>query len=228
MMRFLLPLLLSWPLLAAEPNTLTPEEKADGWKLLFNGENLDGWRIYGSKNKPLPGWKVVDGVLVKIDKVPGGNIITQEKFDDFELYWEWKIAPKGNNGIKYLVTEERKSAPGPEYQMLDDEGHPDSKNGPKRQNASLYDIFPPVADKPNRAPGEWNESRIIVKGKKVEHWLNGSKVVEYTLGSPELLEAISHSKFKSEKAFEEKIEGHIMITDHVDKCSFRNMKIRTL
>lgn len=227
-MKFLLPFLFTLPLLAAEPNTLTPEEKADGWKLLFNGKDLEGWRIYGSEKKPLPGWKVIDGLLVKIDKIPGGNIITEETFDDFELSWEWDIAAKGNNGIKYLVTEQRKSAPGPEYQMLDDDGHPDSKNGPKRQNAALYDILPPAGDKPNRAPGEWNHSRIIVKGNHVEHWLNGAKVVDYTLGSAELLDAIKHSKFKSAKGFGEKIQGHIMITDHVDRCAFRNIKIRPL
>jgi hypothetical protein len=227
-MKFLLPFLLALPLFAAEPNTLTTPEKEQGWKLLFNGQNLDGWRIYGSENKPLPGWKVADGVLTKVDKIPGGNIITEEKFGDYELSWEWKIAPKGNNGIKYLVTEERKGAPGPEYQMLDDDGHPDAKNGPKRQNACLYDIIPAAADKPNRPPGEWNLSRIIVKGNAVEHWLNGTKVVEYTLGSPELLEAISNSKFKNAKGFGEKTEGHIMLTDHGDECAFRNIKIRPL
>jgi hypothetical protein len=227
-MKFLLPLLFALPLFAAEPNTLTPEEKAEGWKLLFNGKDLEGWRIYGSDNAPLPGWQVVDGKLVKIDKIPGGNIITTEKFKDYELSWEWNIAAKGNNGIKYLVSEERKGAPGPEYQMLDDEGHPDSKNGPVRQNAALYDILPPAADKPNRPPGEWNHSRIIVKGNEVEHWLNGSKVVAYTLGSPELLKAITGSKFKSAKGFGEKIEGHIMLTDHSDRCEFRNIKIRPL
>lgn len=200
-MKFLLPFLFALPLFAAEPNTLTPEEKAAGWKLLFNGKDLEGWRIYGSDKAPLPGWRVVDGKLVKINKIPGGNIITTEKFKDYELSWEWKIAAKGNNGIKYLVTEERKGAPGPEYQMLDDEGHPDSKNGPKRQNAALYDILPPAADKPNRPPGEWNHSRIIVKGNEVEHWLNGAKVVAYTLGSPELQKAISKGKFKSAKGF---------------------------
>jgi len=230
-MKSLLILLLSLPLAVSATetlNTLSATEKEQGWKLLFNGENLDGWRIYGSQDKPQPGWKVVDGILIKVNRTRGGNIITEEKFGDFELTWEWKIASKGNNGIKYLVTEARKSAPGPEYQLLDDDGHPDAKNGPKRQNAALYDIFPAADDKPNRTPGEWNHSRILLKGNHVEHWLNGTKVLEYTLGSPELLEAISKSKFKNEKSFGEKIDGHIMLTDHSDECAFRNIKIRPL
>ena len=227
-MKIPLFLLLALPLAAAEPNTLTPAEKEQGWKLLFNGENLDGWRLYRSQEKPKPGWKVADGILTKVHKAGGGNIITEEKFGDFELTWEWKIAAKGNNGITYLVTEDRKSAPGPEFQLLDDEGHPDAKNGPKRQNAALYDIIAAAENKPNRPAGEWNQSSLIIKGNHVEHWLNGAKVVEYTLGSPELLQAISQSKFKKEKAFGEKIQGHIMLTDHSDECSFRNIKIRPL
>jgi len=227
-MKKLLLLLFTLPLLAAEPNTLTPEEKAEGWQLLFNGKDLEGWRRYNSNSKPLPGWKVADGLLTKTNRIPGGDIITEAKFEDYELSWEWKIAEKGNNGIKYLVTEERKSAPGPEYQLLDDNGHPDGKVGPKRQTACLYDILPPAADKPLKTPGEWNHSRIIVKGNLVEHWLNGAKVLSYELGSEELLKAISTSKFKNQKDFGKKIEGHIMLTDHSDECSFRNLKIRPI
>ena len=227
-MKHLIHLLLALPLLAAEPNTLTPEEKKDGWQLLFNGSDLEGWRMYASAKKPLPGWQVADGVLTKKRRIPGGNIITVGKFTDYELSWEWKIAENGNNGIKYLVTEERKSAPGPEYQILDDNGHPDGKVGPKRQTACLYDILPPAPDKPLKAPGEWNHSRIIIQGNLVEHWLNGAKVLSYELGSPELLDAISKSKFKNHKDFGTKIEGHIMLTDHSDECSFRNIKLRPL
>jgi hypothetical protein len=219
---------LAMPLLAADHNTLTPQEKKDGWRLLFNGKDLEGWRRYGSDAKPMPGWQTADGLLTKVNRVPGGDIITEEKFNDYELTWEWNIAKNGNNGIKYLVTEERRSAPGPEYQLLDDDGHPDGKVGPKRQTACLYDILPPAADKPLKPPGEWNHSRIIIKGNQVEHWLNGAKVLSYELGSPELLEAISNSKFKNAENFGKKIEGHIMITDHSDECSFRNIKIRPL
>ncbi len=225
MKPLLLAFLFALPLPAAELNTLTPEEKQQGWKPLLIGENLEGWRRYGSADAPGPGWNIEDGVLTKVPFVSGGNIITKDKFSDYELSWEWKIAPNGNSGIKYLVTEERPSAPGLEYQQLDDRGHPDAKNGSDRQNAALYDIIPPAGDKPNRPAGEWNYSRIIVKGDHVEHWLNGAKVVEFTLGSPELMKAIAKSKFANEEGFGRKTEGHIMITDHNDRCSFRNVKI---
>jgi len=130
--------------MGAEINTLTPEEKADGWQMLFNGHDLVNWRAYGSEARPGAGWKVDDGVLKKLQGTPAGNIITRQKFKDFTLIWEWRISEKGNNGIKYLVTEDRKGAPGPEFQILDDNGHPDSKNGPVRQTAALYDIIPPA------------------------------------------------------------------------------------
>lgn len=153
-------------------------------------------------------------------------MITKQKFEDYTLIWEWRISENGNNGIKYLVTEDRGGAPGPEFQLLDDKGHPDAKVGPIRQTGSLYDIIPPAADKLLKPVGEWNRSRIIVQGKNVQHWVNGSPVLEYDLESPELLAAIAKSKFKNAKGFGKKIEGHIMLTDHNDECWFRNMKIR--
>ncbi|WAC18543.1 DUF1080 domain-containing protein [Luteolibacter sp. SL250] len=207
---------------------LTDAEKAAGWKLLFNGKDLTGWRTFGKQNPPGAGWKVVDGTLTKAAKALGGNIVTTESFTDYELVWEWKIAEKGNNGVKYLIDEKRGGAPGPEYQMLDDKGHPDAKVGGKRQTASLYDIIPPAENKVLKAPGEWNESKIIVKGNHVEHWLNGGKVLSYELGSPELKEAIGKSKFKAAAGFGEKVTGPIMITDHSDEVSFRVIKIKPL
>ncbi|WP_200273286.1 3-keto-disaccharide hydrolase [Luteolibacter pohnpeiensis] len=219
----------SMMLLPAESiNQLSTAEKKAGWKLLFNGKDLKNWRIYGSEKPPGPGWKIEDGILKKLAMIPGGSIITTDEFTDFELSWEWSITPGGNNGIKYLVTEKRPSAPGPEYQMLDDAVHPDGKLGTDRQTAALYDIIPPAADKTLKPVGEWNQSRIIVRGNQVEHWLNGKKVVSYTLGSDELKAAISKSKFKDQKDFAEKISGHIMLTDHGDACSFRNLKIRAI
>ncbi|MST94831.1 MAG: DUF1080 domain-containing protein [Pedosphaera sp.] len=213
---------------AAEPNTLTPEEKAAGWKLLFDGQSLKGWRGYKKTTPPGPGWKVEDGLLKKVAKVSGGDIITEEKFDNFELTWEWRVAIAGNNGVKYLVTELRPGAPGHEYQMLDDTGHPDGKIGPKRQTASFYDVLPPAADKKLNPPGEWNSSRILVQGNHIEHWLNGAKVLAYDLGSDEVKAALAASKFKNAPAFGDKIKGHIMLTDHSDEAWFRNMKIREL
>ena len=225
-MKILLSLLLTLPLLGADINTLTPEEKADGWQMLFNGHDLINWRAYGSDARPGAGWKVEEGILKKLKGVAAGNIITKQKFKDFTLIWEWRISEKGNNGIKYLVTEDRKNAPGPEFQILDDKEHPDSKVGPIRQTGSLYDIFPPAADKLLKPVGEWNRSRIIVQGKRVQHWVNGSPVLEYDLESSELLAAIAKSKFKDAKDFGKKIDGHIMLTDHFDECWFRNMRIR--
>lgn len=209
-------------------NTLTSEEKANGWVLLFDGKTLDGWRNYRGDDKIAAGWTVEEGNLKKVRGVKAGNIITKKKYRDFEFSWEWNVEKKGNNGIKYLVIEERGGAPGHEYQLLDDDGHPDGKVGGKRQTASLYDIFPPAADKPLKEPGQWNHSKIVIKGMDVQHWLNGKLVLEYTLESPEIRAGIAKSKFKNSKGFGDKVDGFIMITDHHDQCLFRNMKIREL
>ena len=224
-MKSLLLLLFTLPLLAEEINTLTPQEKTEGWRLLFNGKDLENFRQFGSDAIPGPGWKIEHGILRKTAKVPGGQIITKEKFGDFTLSWEWKIAPNSNNGIKYLVVEERPNSPGPEYQMLDDTGHRDGKIGPHCQTACLYDILPPAQNKPLNPVGEWNHSKIVVNGKNVEHWLNGTRVLAYELESDALKAAIAKSKFAKAKDFEKKVDGHIMLTDHIDECSFRNVKI---
>jgi hypothetical protein len=205
-----------------------PSKAAGEWQSLFNGKDLNGWRLYGKQQPPGAGWTVENGVLQKIGGVRGGDIITEDTFDDFEFSWEWRIGPRGNNGIKYLVTERRPSAPGHEYQLLDDTGHPDGNVGPKRQTASFYDVLPPVANKPMRAIGEWNSSKIVVRGAQVEHWLNGEKVLAYELGSPQVQEALAASKFKDAPGFGEKITGHLMLTDHQDECWFRNLKVRRL
>lgn len=225
-MKTILFILSTLPLFASEPNTLSPEEKADGWELLFNGKDLSDWRAFGSERRPGPGWKVEKGVLRKLEKIPGGDIVTKRKFKDYILDWEWKISEKGNNGIKYLVDESRPNAPGPEYQMIDDGRHPGGRKNTKHRTAGLYDIFPPAEDKLLKPAGEWNRSRIIVRGNRVEHWLNGAPVLTYELGSPELAAAIAKSKFRNAKGFGTKTEGHIMLTDHIDACSFRNIKIR--
>ena len=214
---------------AAEPvNVLQRDEKAQGWRLLFDGHSLQGWHLYTKKVQPEAGWKVEDGLLKKLAKVRGGDIVTDATFTDFDLTWEWRVAAGGNNGLKYLVTEQRPSAPGHEYQMLDDTGHPDGKMGAKRQTASFYDVIPPAANKPLKPVGEWNASRILVQGNHVEHWLNGAKVLEYELGSEAVKAAVAASKFKNSSGFGTKIKGHIMLTDHQDECWFRNVKIREL
>jgi hypothetical protein len=212
--------------LRAADNQLTGAEKKAGWQLLFNGKTMDGWRPYNKK--ALAGWEVQDGTLHAQAGVKGCELITEKTFNDFELAWDWRIAPKGNNGVKYFVTEQRPKSPGPEYQMIDDKGHPDGQRGGLHQTAAFYDVLPPAADKPINAPGEWNSSRIVAKGKHVEHWLNGRKVLEFELDSPEVKAGIAKSKFSKEAGFGEHIAGHIMLTYHGDACWYRNVKIREL
>jgi len=221
-------LLLALSARASEPNQLTDAEKLAGWKLLFDGHSTKGWRGYEKTAMPAKGWRVEGGLLKKIGGERGGDIITVEKFNDFDLTWDWRISPAGNNGIKYLVTEDRPSAPGHEYQMIDDTRNPDAKVGPLRATGSFYDVLPPSDDKPLKPVGEWNQSRVLIQGNHVEHWLNGKKVLEYELGSDVLKAAVAKSKFKNAPGFGEKIKGHIMLTDHGDECSFRNIKIRAL
>lgn len=210
----------------AADNQLTAAEKSAGWQLLFDGKTMTGWRTYA--NRPAGGWEVVDGTLHAIAKVKGAELITEKKFRDFEFAWEWKLPPAGNNGVKYFVTEARTKSPGHEYQMLDDNAHPDAKFGAHRQTASFYEVLPPAADKPLKKIGEWNSSKIVVKGKTVEHWLNGKNVLTYELGSEAVKAGIAKSKFKNDAGFGDKIDGHIMLTYHQDDCWYRNIKIREL
>ncbi len=210
----------------AADNQLTAAEKSAGWQLLFDGKTMNGWRTYAAK--PPGGWEVVDGTLHAIAKVKGSELITEKKYRDFEFAWEWKIPVAGNNGVKYFVTEARTKSPGHEYQMLDDVGHPDGKIGAHRQTASFYEVLPPAADKPLRKPGEWNQSKIVVRGKTVEHWLNGKNVLTYELGSEAVKAGIAKSKFSKDAGFGDKIDGHIMLTYHQDDCWYRNVKIREL
>ncbi len=210
----------------AADNVLTPAEKAAGWELLFDGRTMKGWRTYGSK---VPGgWEVVDGTLHAIARVKGAELITEKTYDNFEFSWEWKLPEAGNNGVKYFVTEARPKSPGHEYQMLDDARHPDGKRGANRLTAAFYDVLPAAADKPLRQPGEWNQSKIVVKGNTVEHWLNGKNVLTYELGSDAVKAGLAASKFKDQPGFGDKIAGHLMLTYHQDDCWYKNLKIRPL
>ncbi len=224
---FALAILALAPAFAAE-NALTAEERNAGWQLLFDGTSLDQWRGYRQASLPAAGWEVKDGLLRTVAGVKGGELITRQKFDDFEFSWEWRMSPAGNNGVKYFVTEDRPGAPGHEYQMIDDAGHPDGRLGGKRQTAAFYDVLAPAADKPLKPVGQWNASRIVVRGNQVEHWLNGTKVLGYELGSPEVQAGLAESKFKRFPDFGTKLTGHIMLTYHRDECSFRNLKVRAL
>jgi hypothetical protein len=207
------------------PNTLTAADKAAGWQLLFDGHSLEGWRGYRREALPDAGWQVKDGTLRTVAKVKGADIITKKSFNDFELSWEWRVAPGGNNGVKYFVTEDRPRSPGHEYQLIDDAGYP-GKLTALHMTAAFYDVLPAAADKPTRPAGEWNTSRIVVRGTRVEHWLNGTKVLTYELGSQAVKDGIAKSKFNGHAGFGDKIAGHIMLTYHQDECWYRNMKIR--
>jgi hypothetical protein len=206
------------------PNTLSPAEKAAGWRLLFDGHTTQGWRGFKQSTFPNQGWVIENGLLIKQPRVRGGDIVTTDTFLDFELTWEWRIRKGGNNGVKYFITEERGSAVGHEYQMIDDTRVQD----PKGMTAAFYAILPPSADKPPPRIDDWNQSRILVQGQRVEHWLNGLKVLEYELGSPIVLAAVARSKFKNVAGFGTKLRGHILLTDHTDEAHFRNLKIREL
>lgn len=214
---------------AQELNTLTKEEKEDGWELLFNGKDLAGWKIFqGGKVK---GWKVIDGVLNNsgVGSDHGGDIITKKQYKDFELYVEWKIAPKSNSGIFYHVKEgktEKIYETGPEYQLLDDKGWPTKLND-SQYTGSNYAMQKPVGAEV-KPIDEWNTTRIIVKGEKVEHYLNGKKVVEYELWTEDWKERKSNCKWKDKPLYGMAKEGHIGLQDHGGLTQFRNMKIRKL
>lgn len=223
-------------------NMLTASEASDGWVSLFNGENLDGWRGYRKDHVPEEHWAIESGSIHKIatGKVPvmadgqpiaGGDIITTVKFRNFELAFEWKVAPGANSGIKYNVVEEMSEGNplGFEYQVLDDDLHPDAKmgNGTNRTASGLYDLISP-ANKTLKPVGQWNQGRIIFNENHGEHWLNGKKVLEYDLGTPRMDSLLAASKYAPIEGFGEKRTGHIVLQDHSDDVWYRNIKIREL
>ena len=224
------------PLFAQGPDTkpkAADGAKANGaWTPLFDGKSLAGWRGYKKENASETRWKVENGTLTLPpndgkDTRGARDIISAGTYDNFDLRWEWKAAQGANSGVKYFVLEDQPSAIGHEYQLIDDERHPDAKIGPHRQTAALYDVFP-AADRPIKPAGEWNTSEVRVHGMHVEHWLNGKKVLEYELNSPKLKEAIAKSKFKDIARFGTPVKGHILLQDHGDQVWFRNIKIRRL
>jgi hypothetical protein len=216
--------LLSFMVEAAEHNTLTDAEKAAGWRLLFDGKKIEGWRRYGKDLPPADGWRIDGDTLHKVQGMRPGDIMTRATFEDFEFSWEWRLEAGGNNGVKYFIIPERKATVGHEYQMIDDRLIKD----PLSSCAAFYLIVAPREDKPTKPMGEWNHSRLLVKGNHVEHWLNGVKVVEYECGSPEVMNQVPKTKFKKWPNFGKKVRGHLLLTDHSDPCWFRNLKIREL
>lgn len=224
---------------AQQPNTLTPAEKNAGWRLLWDGKTTNGWRSARGKDFPKSGWEIKDGVLTVLEtgggeSTAGGDIITKDKFSNFELVVDFKITPGANSGIKYFVDPELNKGPGssigPEFQILDDERHPDAKLGTagNRTIGSLYDLIPASSDKQVNPPGQWNTARIIAKDGRVQHWLNGKLVVDYQRDNQMWRALVSRSKYKDWPNFGELKEGHILLQDHGNTVSFRNIKIREL
>lgn len=217
-------------------NTLCQAEKEQGWKLLFDGKTTSGWKSVDSGQFPKEGWKVADGVLMSVANSPaapvkGADIITDEKFSAFELQFEFNFVEGANSGVKYC-TGNGGSSIGLEYQVLDDKKHPDAKMGVvgNRTMASLYDLIP--ADKQERftkPAGEWNIGRIVVyPDNRVEHWLNGIKVVEYVRGSNIYKALVARSKYAEFKDFGMVKEAPIMLQYHQDEVKFRSLKIRKI
>jgi hypothetical protein len=191
-------------------------------------QDLKNWGTADGKPAPA-GWVAEsDGSLHRSAKA--GDLFSAKEYGDFEFTWEWKVAEGGNSGVKYRVTAyDKKGNLGPEYQLLDDAKHPDGKIGPQRQTGSLYDLVAPdAAAKKVNPPGEWNTSKIVVRGKKLEHWLNGAKLVEMEIGSEAWKAAYAKSKFKTTPGFAENARGRLMLQDHGDEVWFRNMSIREL
>jgi len=229
----------------SDQNRLTEQEKAEGWMLLFNGETFEGWRGLGRETLPEGHWIVEDGTIKKVaDKdvplqedgqpVEGCDLMTIQTFENFELSLDWKISPGGNSGIKYNVSEKMSTAHPPdnaalgfEYQIIDDERHLDALLGKDRTAAALYDLIAPE-NKILKPVGEFNSARIIFRGYHGEHWLNGNKVLEYDLNTPEMDKLIQESKYREIPDFAQKRNGHIVLQDHADAVWFRNIKIRIL
>ena len=213
------------PVSPPTPNTLSAAEQKAGWKLLFDGRSTAGWRGYMKDSMPA-GWQVVDGALTRVDRA--GDIVTKEKYRNFELMVDWKISPNGNSGIFYRGIEGPDAIyfSAPEMQVLDDNGHPDGKSE-LTSAGSVYGLYP-AARGIVQPVGAWNTARILVNGNQVEHWLNGKRIAAYQLGSAEWSERVANSKFKQWPEYGKATEGYIGLQDHGDRVAYRNIKIRVL
>lgn len=229
------------------PNTLTAKEKAAGWQLAFDGKTLNGWRGVGMNGIPTGHWKVEDGAIrvVPSDQVPngsdgkplpGGDLMLDKPYRNFEFSLDWKIPPEGNSGVKYNVSEEVSTAGGGhgalgfEYQIIDDVGHPQVSYEEINTTGCLYALVPPPhpEQKILHPVGEWNHSRIVFNGMHGEHWLNGVKLLEFEIETPRMDSLIAASKYHSIPDFGKKKTGYIVLQDHASGGWFRNIKIRSL
>ena len=220
----------------SESNTLSPKEKQQGWQLLFDGKTTKGWKGVDSNEFPVEGWKVVDGILTSVANNPdtpvkGIDIITANKYSAFDFQFEFNFAEGANSGVKYFIGNGGPSI-GLEYQILDDQRHPDAKQGVvgNRCLAALYDLIPidnqGLAAKP---AGEWNTGRIIVyPDNRVEHWLNGKKVLDYVRGSGIYKALVARSKYAGYEEFGMVKETPILLQYHGDQVRFRSLKIKKL
>ncbi|MFA6481757.1 MAG: DUF1080 domain-containing protein [Bacteroidales bacterium] len=225
----LMALFIGNPVSGQSLNKLTKKEIQEGWQLLFDGKSMNKWRCY--KMDKVQGWVIENGAFTALGlpEGKGGDIVTREKFADFELYLEWKVSQNSNSGIFFHVVEgeqyETVYMTGPEYQLLDDVAYP--KSNPKNLSGSNYDVHVPKNGQV-KTLDEWNTAKIVVKGAHVEHWLNDRKVVEYEMWTPEWLELKKNSKWKDADGYGKYKEGFIALQDHGGTTSFRNIKIRKL
>lgn len=200
-------------------------QQAGEWVSLFDGQTIAHWR--GFKMTTVPdGWAVVDGTITRVGR--GVDLVSREQYKNFEFEFEFKVPPGGNSGIMFRVTEDLAQTyhSGPEFQILDDAVHADGKN-PLTSAGSNYGIH--ARTKPMSKPvGEWNQGRLIVNGNHVQHWLNGEKVVDYMLGSPEWAALVKASKFNEWPRYGREPQGHLVIQDHGNRVQFRNLRVRRL
>ncbi len=216
-------------LLSAQLPKLSSKEIKQGWVLLFDGKTTNGWTTSDGKRVP-SGWEVKDGCISTVKDGKGGDIVTVNEYKDFELSVDYNITPGCNSGIKYFYTKYATGGNlGMEYQILDDQLAEDNKLE-THLCGSFYDAITPNAKaKKVNAPGQWNTVRIVCKGKNVEHWLNGKKILEFTRGSETYKAAVAKSKFsKTIPAFGMVEKGRILLQEHGSVASFKNIKIKLL
>ena len=213
---------------AKKPNRLTKVNREQGWRNLFSGKTVGRWRGFLKESFPDQGWVVEDGTLKHVSHGGGGDIVTKAQYEQFDFRFEWRVAPAANSGVKYFILEKKRGKTiGHEYQVIDDDKHPDALVGTNRQTAAFYDCLSP-SNRVLQPVGQFNQSRILVHGQDVEHWLNGVMVLRYELGSPEVLAAVAASKFKNVAEFGVRHRGRILLQDHHDEVAYRNLFIKRL